>query len=198
MFVSHEGQKELEVVSLATIDDADFGALAVEMSTLIEKNIVDPEFQAWMMPNFSTTTESDTMVTAILMMGTLQKYFSYKMELCCGIPSVTSLGEREDWEKLVKTLDRLYQLGDEPARFAQLLQPVLNNFVASFDRPESPDVLDFWSRCAHEHSMLSGLDYLTGWVTVFCFWDADGKLLYQGPIHLTSSAEFKARGSTLG
>ncbi|BCR88233.1 DUF4419 domain-containing protein [Aspergillus chevalieri] len=120
------------------------------------------------------------------------------MELCCGIPSVTLLGEREDWEKLVKKLDRLYQLGDEPARFAQLLQPVLNNFVASFDRPESPDVLDFWSRCAHEHSMLSGLDYLTGWVTVFCFWDADGKLLYQGPIHLTSSAEFKARGSTLG
>ncbi|KAL4862581.1 hypothetical protein BDV12DRAFT_178609 [Aspergillus spectabilis] len=116
------------------------------------------------------------------MMGTLQKYFSYTMELTCGIPSVTLLGEKEDWEKLVKRLDRLPTLGDEPARFAELLRPVLGFFVASFEKPEAPEVLDFWSRCAHRESMGSGPSYLCGWVSVFCFWNEEGELVCAGRI----------------
>lgn len=197
LFVSHQGQKKLEVTDTGTIGSVDFGALALQMTGVIEKNIIDEDFRAWIMPDFSTTSASDTVVTAILMMGTLQKYFSFQMTLDCGIPSVTLLGEKQDWEKLAKRLDRLYQLGDEPARFAQLLRPVLHHLVASFDTPSSPDVLDFWSRCAHEDSMGSGLDYLGGWVSVFCFWDVDGKLLYPEPIYPASSPEFQARSSTV-
>ncbi|KAJ5366004.1 hypothetical protein N7517_008890 [Penicillium concentricum] len=197
-FVSHEGQKELEVIAVGTIDSVDLGALAVEMTRLIGKNVVDEELRDWIMPTFSTTTKSDHVVAAILMMGALQKYFSYKMTTCCGIPSVTLLGEKDDWNQIVKKLDKLHQLGDEPARFAQLLRPILNNFVTSFDNPDSPAVLDFWSRCAHKDVMGSGSDYLCGWVSVFCFWDEDGKLLHQEPIHPASSPEFEARNSTLG
>ncbi|KAI2721080.1 hypothetical protein DTO012A7_5290 [Penicillium roqueforti] len=197
-FVSHEGQKALEVIEVGTIHSADFGALALRMTRLIEKSVVDEELRTWIMPDFSTSTESDNVVAAILMMGALQKYFSFKVSLTCGIPSVTLLGERKDWENIVKKLEKLYQLGDEPARFAQLLRPILNHFVASFDTPNSPDVLSFWSRCAHKHSMGSGPDYLCGWVSAFCFWGEDGKLLCAESIHSSSSPNFQTQNTEWG
>ncbi|CAG7930142.1 unnamed protein product [Penicillium olsonii] len=152
-FVAHEGQKELEVIDAGNIKSVDFGALALRMSKLIEGNVLDKELRAWIMPEFSTTTESDRVVAAILMMGTMKKYFSYRVGLLCGIPSVTLLVERADWISIVNELGKLHQLGNEPARFAQLLRPILNHFVASFDSPSSPAVLDFWSKCAHRGSM---------------------------------------------
>ncbi|OKL56803.1 hypothetical protein UA08_07778 [Talaromyces atroroseus] len=196
-FVAHEGQKQLEVIENGSMDYADFGALAVRMTKLIEKNVVDPDLRDWIMPSFSTTTESDTVVAAILMMGSLQKYFSYAMTLICGIPSVTLLGEREDWLSMVQKLEKLKQLGNEPARFAQLLRPILNHFVLCFDGPESSDVLSFWGRCAHKYNMGSGPDYLCGWISVFCFWDENGKMLRRDRIHPVSSAEFERQNTEL-
>ncbi|KAL3463508.1 hypothetical protein BJX64DRAFT_256848 [Aspergillus heterothallicus] len=177
IFVAHEGQKELTVTATGTIRTVDLGALAVEMTQLIDENLVDREFRDWLLPDFTTTTRSDTIVAAVLMMGTLQKYFSYGMTLTCGIPTVTLLGEKEDWEKLVKRLDKLPTLGKEPAQFAELLRPVLGFFVTSFETPDAPEVLDFWSRCAHREPMGSGSDYLCGWASVFCFWDEEGQLV---------------------
>lgn len=177
LFVAHEGRKDLTVTDPGTIDSADLGKLAVLMTEVIEENILDPELRTWIMPAFSTTTDSDRVVAAISMMGAMQKYFSYTMCLRCGIPSVTLLGEREDWEQMVKKLDKIPQFGSEPALFAQLLRPVLEHFVASFDNPSSPGVLEFWNRCAHKLSGGSGPIYLSGWITAFCFWDEDGKSL---------------------
>lgn len=177
LFVAHEGQKELEVVGVGNIYTVDFGVLAVRMTKLIEENVIDPELRTWIFPAFSTTTDSDKVVAAILMMGTLQKYFSYRMALLCGIPSVTLLGDREDWVQLVTKLDKIPELGEEPATFARLLRPVLERFVASFDRPGDPEVLEFWSRCVHKTGG-SGPQYLSGWITAFCFWNEDGRPLY--------------------
>lgn len=132
------------------------------------------------MPNFTTTTESDKVVAAILMTGSLQKYFEYTVSIMCGITSVTMLGERKDLVNLVKKLKKLQQLGYKPARFAQVLRPILNNFVASFDSPDNG--LDFWTRCAHEQSMASGPSYLSGWLSVFCFWDENGRMTHQETI----------------
>ncbi|RMJ25517.1 hypothetical protein PHISP_03627 [Aspergillus sp. HF37] len=177
-FVAHEGKKELTVYGSGTIETADFGELAMNMTREIEKNVVDPELRTWIMPAFSATTPSDRVVAAVLMMGGLQKYFEYTMVLRCGIPSVTLLGQRDDWSTMLAKLDRIPQLGAEPATFAQLLRPVLERFVASFDSPALPEVKDFWARCAHRYSGRSGPDYLSGWITAFCFWDADGRSLH--------------------
>jgi hypothetical protein len=197
LFVAHEGKKNLRIFSGGNIESADFGTLALHMTRQIEDNVVDKELREWIMPDFTTTTKSDSVVAAILMMGALQKYFDYSAFLLCGIPSVTLLGERADWVTLVKKLDRLYQLGDEPARFAQLLRPVLNHFVASFDAPESPSVRDFWGRCAHKEWNGSGPTYLSGWVSVFCFWNNYGYLLHKESIHPKTSPEFEARNTEM-
>jgi hypothetical protein len=178
LFVAHEGQKELEVVDIATVKTADFGKLAIWMTEEIEKNVVDQELRDWIMPNFTTTTRTDTITAAVLMMGSMQSYFTYRMMLLCGIPSVTLLGERADWVAIRQRLDKLPHFGKETEHFARLLTPVLDFFVRTFEKADDPKVVEFWSKIAHSQNNGSGPRYLSGWLTAFCFWDGDGKLLY--------------------
>lgn len=194
-FVAHDGQKELMTIDAGTIQSVDFGLIAEKMTHLIQKNVLDPELRTWIMPSFSTTTSSDRVVASILMMGALQKYFKYTMGLICGIPSVTLLGEKADWEMIVTKLDKIPQLGTEPSLFTKLLRPTLKRFVQSFDIPQKSDIVDFWNRAVHETGG-SGSDYLSGWVTAFCFWDEDGKSLYGEPKRPVTGEDFA--GSNAG
>jgi hypothetical protein len=178
LFVAHEGQKELEVVEVGNLHSVDFGALAERMTREIQRNVLDPELRSWVMPDFTTTRDSDRVVASVLMMGALQEYFSYKMTLLCGIPSVTLLGEREDWVKIQGRILMLEKLGSEAVGFATLLRPVLRYFIETFDHPDSPAVKDFWSRIVHWQGGGSGPSYLSGWITAFCAWDAKGQPLF--------------------
>ncbi|KAE8140332.1 hypothetical protein BDV38DRAFT_280328 [Aspergillus pseudotamarii] len=189
-FVSHEGKKKLELVADGDIKTVDFGALALSMTQLVQENVNDPDLRTWIMPNFSTTTQTDRVVASVLMMGALQKYFDYEIALDCGIPTVTLLGERDDWEQMLCKLDPICRLGEEPTCFVSLLRPVLRRFVASFDNPTSPDIIDFWNKCAHK-SGGSGTHYLSGWLTAFCFWDDEGRSLFgHGPRKEVSLGEW--------
>lgn len=176
-FVAHQGQKELEVKAGGNIHTVDFGALARRMTELMSANVVDPELRPWIMPAFSTTTETDKVVASIVMMGALQKFFSYKFTLMCGIPSVTLLGVQADWQEILHRLEKLPNLGAEATQFYNLLKPVLTRFVRSFDCPDSSETKVFWQKIAHR-SGGSGPTYLSGWITAFCFWDQDGKSMY--------------------
>ena len=177
-FVAHEGQKELVIKDVGNIYTADFGAMARRMTELMGENVVDPELRPWIMPAFSTTTETDQVVASVIMMGALQKYFAYTFELACGIPSVTLLGVQADWQEILQRLEKLPNLGPEASQFHDLLKPVLTRFVRSFDAPDSSETKDFWQKIADRISNGSGPVYLSGWITAFCFWDEDGKSLY--------------------
>ncbi|KAF9525539.1 hypothetical protein CPB83DRAFT_885559 [Crepidotus variabilis] len=180
-FVRHEGKKDLTVHAMGGRYNVDFGTMAKEMTDEIDKNLVDKNLKDWVLPNFSTTTDNDTIICAVLMMSTLKSYFSYKFSLMCGLPSVTLLGHKCDWESLFSRLDKLETFGNEPTAFATLLRPILRRFVNAFTRAEgneSPDI-DFWSHICHYNSGGSGTDYLSGWITAFCVWDEKGK--WMGP-----------------
>ncbi|KAF4975028.1 hypothetical protein FZEAL_8135 [Fusarium zealandicum] len=173
-FVSHEGQKELEVIKAGDLESTNFGSLAQHMASLISKNVKDPELGTWVMPNFSTTSDTDRVVASVLFMGAMQKYFSYTIGLTCGIPSVTLLGDISDWRDILGRLDRLEQLGDEPTQFSEMLRPILNQMIRSFEQPDDPKVIRFWNTIATRNPVDSGTDYITGWITAFCFWDDKG------------------------
>jgi hypothetical protein len=180
-FVAHEGQKELVVSGVGTIQTVDVGGLAVRLTHEMEQHLVDAELREWIMPNFSTTTATDTIVAAIIMMGSMQKYFSYKMSMCCGIPSVTLLGEKADWVEIRRRIDKLASFGKETEQFSLLLAPILDYFIRTFDNAEDAKVVDFWTKIAHQHSNFSGPSYLSGWITAFCFWYSNGKLVFREP-----------------
>jgi len=175
LFVTHEGQKELTIEEDGS--ERGFGDMARRMTKLMESNIVDPALRSWVMQEFSTTTDIDRAVTAIAMMGTLQGYFSYRFRLKCGLPSVTLLGERDDWVKLLNAVERLPSFGKEPTEWADLLRVVFKGFVDTFDDPKSSKVIDFWQRVAHYSGGGSGPRYLSGWISAFSFWNAKGECL---------------------
>lgn len=71
-FVAHEGQKELWIRDEGSLDFADFGAMARRMGKLVARHVIDPELRPWIIPTFSTTIESDQVVSSVIMMGALQ------------------------------------------------------------------------------------------------------------------------------
>lgn len=178
-FVSHQGKKELELVygkeSRYTVD---YGLFARQISELIEENVVDPEIRSWMMPAFSTTTDDDIVIACILLMGATQKYFTFKCRTSCGLPSVTLLGDRADWELILTRIEKLKEYGEEPTQFYNLLKPVMLRFVKSFNNPSSDEIVGFWNSIA-QHDKGSGRDHYSGWITAFCFWNPQGQLLYR-------------------
>jgi hypothetical protein len=115
MFVAHEGQKKLVLEADGLIaGTAQFGVdwakFAYQIGKKIEENIIDPSLRKWFMPAFSTTTKSDQATASIIMMSAMQKYFSYGCCIRCGLPSVTLLGTKRDWEEMLQRLERLRRL----------------------------------------------------------------------------------------
>ena len=91
----------------------------------------------------------------------------------CGIPSVTLEGEKADWEKLYRRLDRLPELGNEPEQWAAMLRPILRRFVDAFHGNLD---ITFWEHVVNRDHICE-YDTLSGWITAFCVWDVRGKWL---------------------
>ncbi|KAF7512830.1 hypothetical protein GJ744_011933 [Endocarpon pusillum] len=110
------------------------------------------------------------------MMGTLQKYFDYNLRGGCGFPSVTLLGERADWEEILRRVRKLPKYGSQPTEWSLLLIPIIKLMVESFDQPDSQQVKDFWLRACHSAGQdASGdIETMSGWITAFCFWSEYG------------------------
>jgi hypothetical protein len=178
LFVAHEGKKQLTIdVSPFSVWDVEIGKFAQEMAGIIQENVVDPDLKDWIIPDFSTTTDNDKSVASIVMMGTLQKYFEYTLVGGCGFPSVTLLGEKSDWEEILRKLQKLPKYSHQTGEWSQLLTPIIRHMIATFDEPESQRVKDFWLRACHSAGRdgSGSIETLSGWITAFCFWSEEGK-----------------------
>ncbi|CAG8113961.1 unnamed protein product [Penicillium salamii] len=175
---SHERKKRVNVLA-EEWEGFDYGKTASLMTnqfqhTLEHKWNTDPG--EWYTSPLASPTNSDKVVESVLMMGNMRKDCTYAVDRACGIPSVTLLGEREDWVNLMAKAEKIPWTGGGVVKFEDLLQPVLRRFLVSFDDPESDEVQSFWARCAYRHGDRSWATHLTGWITVFCFWDDKGML----------------------
>jgi hypothetical protein len=95
----------------------------------------------------------------------------------CGIPSITLLGNKDDYLSILQRLDKLEEFGSESTIFSRLLRPILRQFAIAFDMVEegkTPDP-DFWGRICHYDSGGSGPSYISGWLTAFCVWSQKGE-----------------------
>ncbi|KAI0027232.1 hypothetical protein K488DRAFT_74710 [Vararia minispora EC-137] len=192
-FVAHEGKKHL-VVSLLTDGKLDFAAVALKFTKAMDEHITDPSVRDWLLPRFSTTTPTDTVVASVLMMATMKAYFSFEACIDCGIPRVTLEGERRDWEEILRRAAKLAEYGDEPARWLALLRPVLSRFVRAFDAPDAQENIEFWTKVA-DFKGGSGPEYVSGWITAFCPFSDKGVWLDKnaGPLETTESPNGRRR-----
>ncbi len=173
LFVAHQGQQVIDVEDNTWLD------VLSRFSTEIQARIKTPWLRDFIVPDFTTTTADDVMTSTILMMGLMKSYFSYEGGIICGLPSVTLLGEKADWEKLLQRLDRLTDFGDEPEVYRTRLVPILKRFVQSFDAPDSDEIRKFWSQivfAAYEGICGAAPLNLSGWLTGFLHWDSQGKV----------------------
>jgi hypothetical protein len=177
-FVSFEGQKELTItVRGYTVYNAPYDVMTREFLNEIMENLVDETLKEWFLPGFSTTTLTDQVVAAATGMCTFQDYFTYVYEVACGIPMVTLEGTVQDWELLLSKLDRLPQYDDGTGvleEWVGLLRLVLGNFVESA-KTGSSNNLEFWDNICYYNSDGYGTSVLSGWMTVFSFFDQDGQ-----------------------
>jgi hypothetical protein len=109
LFVDHEGQKEISVIvpNLATID---YSWLFNQFSKGLRQNIKTPGYVDVMEADFTTTAPHQLISSQVMLMSSLQKYFSYSFGTCCGIPGVEMKGTLEDWEKLTEKLQSVEKL----------------------------------------------------------------------------------------
>ncbi|KAL6412580.1 hypothetical protein AUP68_03783 [Ilyonectria robusta] len=175
LFVSHEGKREIRIGAFTWRD------VVAAFGSAIQQRVKTEWLLDWIMPGFTTSTQNDEMTASVLMMGLMQYFFEFSGMVVCGIPSVTLLGEREDWAKLLAKLDRLKDWGEEPAAYAANLCPILKRFVQTWDEPESAEVAAFWEqivRAKKGFSCGSGAsEYdVSGWITGFMHWTKEGKL----------------------
>ncbi|EFC36665.1 predicted protein [Naegleria gruberi] len=176
-FVDFDGKKELVVKGIGTLYTANYEDLSIRMTSEIAKNIKDPSVREWVMPDFTTTTQSDRMVGAVVLMAAMKKYFDYKFELECNLPSVTLLGQVEDWIKIRERANRLLEFDTEEEcmkKWSQYLFPVLDKFVESIKG--NPDK-EWWNRVANFLGGGSGPSFISGWITTFCVFSETGKWL---------------------
>ncbi|KAF9478774.1 hypothetical protein BDN70DRAFT_835495 [Pholiota conissans] len=166
-FVAHEGKKTL----LVEVDHCDFEEVAERMSETIHENVVDGDLARWILPNFTTTTMHDTIVSAALMMALLKSYFVYEAMETCGIPSITLEGTKDDWTKILQRIDKLEGFGHEPSAWAALLRPILTQFVRAFDGKEN---IEFWKRIVDFHPICGG-PFISGWISTFAVWTGSGE-----------------------
>jgi len=141
-FVDHDEKKEIKIIvpHLATID---YSWLFDQFSTGIRENIKTPRYVDLMEANFSTTTSNQLISSQVMIMSSMQKYFTFSCGTKCGIPGVEMEGTKEDWEKLVdktKELEKLLEavmedieLGDWFTKTMNILNNLLNTYNGNPD-----------------------------------------------------------------
>ncbi|KAF5713785.1 hypothetical protein FMUND_7764 [Fusarium mundagurra] len=177
LFVDHSGREKIKVEGFSW--DGIIGAFRGEIQSRVKTGwLLD-----WIKPGFSTSTAQDDVTATVLMMGLMQHFFEYEGMMVCGIPSVTLLGEREDWVKLGEKVEMLKEFGDEAAGFAERLRPIMKRFVGSWDVDSEDDGERrlFWEQIVRAKKTWScgeGASEwdVSGWITGFMYWDRDGKV----------------------
>lgn len=184
LFVTHEEGREKLVFDAGPtdIESVDLGHVAKQLAGMVQDRLKDPAVATTLLPHFTTTTPHDAATAAMAFLGTMKEYFHYGVAFGCSFPSVTLLGERHDWADMLERVAWFGTVGhDEAAAWSVRLGKVLEYMVASFDRPGETDVKRFWNRAVHEQAsgLSGGVTTLSGWLTAFCWWAADGKRVHE-------------------
>lgn len=148
-------------------------------------------FRSWLTPTFTTTTEDDVIVALAVMMGTMRDKFRYACWFKCGIPSVTLLGQKEDYEDMMERVQMIKDggYGSEAEEFGHMAERVLSGFLVTFENPNGEEAKSFlrcmiWNAGRGWEHECDGRDeedlekrgWYQGWITVFCYWDETGEV----------------------
>ena len=180
-FVAHDKKKAL-IIKLESIepDEIDWEEFANQMTELMDQDLVDKDLKQWILPDFSTTTQMDTNVSAMLMMACMKNYYYFIGMLMCGIPTVTLDGTKEDWLEIQTRLTKLDTWDDITRKWQSMLKPIIKKFIAAFDGEVDTD---FWEHVVSNERIGSGSTAVAGWITAFCAFNLHGRFIDEFGYH---------------
>ncbi|KAK5574417.1 hypothetical protein RB653_009692 [Dictyostelium firmibasis] len=191
-FVDFDGKKLLTVETNYPILRTPFDNLTLELIKEIEKNIKDPSIRDWIIPNFSTTTNTDRVVFASTLMSTVKSFFDFKCYTRCGLPSVTLFGTVQDWLNLKDRIERLkeFEISKEGSHklmdeWVSMLHPVIDEFISTASG--NPNI-KWWSLIADERA-ISGGPMITGWITVFSIFNKKSICIFDNQEYWSNGRE---------
>ena len=93
--------------------------------------------------NFSTTTKDARVVSQIVLMDAMQKYFDYRFTTMCGIPEIRIKGTKDDWINVSNKTKKMLAIIPALQRWMDAgLSEILENFI----RIQDDDVdKTFWN-----------------------------------------------------
>ncbi len=166
-FVSHSGKVRLVVTEPVGADETNWDHFFDEMVGLVRTHCKPGVVDA-LQSNFSTTDQVSSVLSAAVLMDTVQKYFKYGRCIPdCGIRSVHMLGSLVDWERLVTKVQAIGKLdvdGGELQKYTEKVIPILREFVLTYQG--KPNV-DWWNRIMNlkDGRIGSGsTKYISGWI----------------------------------
>jgi len=109
-FVDHEGKKTLAVNVGPSLSGIDYNWLFEQFTAKVKENVNKPDFVDIIESDFAGTTQEQKIITQVMLMASVKKYFAFEIYTLCGIPGVELDGRLEDWQKLRLKLDRLSKL----------------------------------------------------------------------------------------
>jgi len=164
-FVAHEGKKEIMVRRDNFVKgdpNNNWEDVFDEFSTSIKSHIGE-EIHSTIVSSFSTTGPTETAISDIVLMVSLQQYFSYSMMTMCGIPSFYLGGQKQDWLSMKSKASSLIKY-DSPSldTWGDALSSVFDEILKAYEG-ETNDI--FWDSF-YKYNHASGGAVVTGWVNV--------------------------------
>jgi len=162
-FVTHKGQLQLTVVRNHFVlgsPDNDWEGVFAEFSQKIGEHI--GETQKHFVPNFSTTTATDTAAFEITLLDAMKVYFKYVVVTECGIPTIRLEGEKSDWERVLAHTEELAKIDPSFSWWTDRVILRLTQVIACFDEPNPELWLSFF-----KESSMSGGSIISGWIIDF-------------------------------
>lgn len=161
-FVDHDGQKALEVRR----DDFrpgdpsnDWPGAIAELSSLLHRHLGD-DSHGMFVASSSTTDAVARTASEVVLMGAMQRYFTYTVATMCGIPELTLEGTTDDWRVLRRRIDRFQGIGLDD--WLRALGPFLDQLV----RASAGDPSETFFRQLYKAEDASGGTYVSGFVNV--------------------------------
>jgi hypothetical protein len=162
-FVKHEGKAEITIhrdhFSKGSPDNDWMGGFS-EFSDRIAEHIGDSN-RRLVVSDFSTTGPIEKAASEVVLMDTVKAYFDYRCRTMCGIPEITLLGGKGDWESIRQRAARFSDFGC--SEWLRHLLPVLDRFVSVFEGSADPA---FWEEFYKVRGG-SGGPFVNGAINVF-------------------------------
>jgi len=158
-FVNFEGKREIIVYENSFVKGGQndwphmFGQFSDGIAEYIGKK------RDLIVNSFSTTGPVELAASEIVLMEAMSKYFDYTCRTLCGIPSITLLGEVEDWENILHRVRNITEF--DLSWWVKVLEPIAQEFV---NAAKGNANTSFWQNIYKEHGG-SGGPYISGWIT---------------------------------